>query len=205
MSVFALSCIPRCARADPPTVTGDLVCGVQHAIRWQDPAWTERECEAQAQAFVTSGERWGFKPVLLFAMAIVESDMRPKAMREDRGAFDVGEMAVRCKLGRDVRCTNKPVKGMTPARLMDPTVNIDVGAQILATLHGGSLVGYNGGPNAREHGYPAKVGAIMSALGGVEIRVKGHRMRELVKRIVSAVKTPRMEKLTGQIAKAVKP
>jgi len=85
---------------------------------------------------------------------------------------------------------------------MDPTVNIDVGAQILATLHGGSLVGYNGGPNAREHGYPAKVGAIMSALGGVEIRVKGHRMRELREANRSRrSKTPRMEKLTGQIAK----
>ena len=101
--------------------------------------------------------------------------------------FRSGLIAIRCKLGTDGRCTNKPVRGMTPAQLMRPAINVDMGARILATLHHGSLAGYNGGPNAREHGYPEKVAAIMAALGGVEVRVSGKRMRKLVRQIVAAV------------------
>ena len=65
------------------------------------------------------------------------------------------------------------------------------GAEILATLHGGDLASYNGGPHAREHGYPEKIRAILSALVGIEVRVKGHRMRELVRRIVRASGPPK--------------
>jgi hypothetical protein len=196
------------AQAEP--VKPSLVCQVQHAIRWRDPAWTEQQCQARAREFMASGQRWGFAPVQLLAMAIDESDLRPEAMREDRGALDVGLMAVRCHLRRTIipmatsdgkqpndarnipknipspTCTNKPVRGLTPAQLMRPSVNIDMGARILATLHRGSLAGYNGGPNAREHGYPEKVAAIMAALGGVEVRVSGKRMRKLVRQIVIA-------------------
>ena len=181
---------PLVAReAAPPPVTAALVCAVQHAICWQEDEWTEPQCQARARDFDASGKRWGFAPTQLFAMAINESDLRTKAIRQDRGALDIGLMAVRCKVGPGGRCVNKPVKGLTPAHLMRPALNIDKGAEILATLHGGSLSGYNGGPNAREHGYPEKVAAIMSALGGVEVRVKGKRMRELVKRIARAARS----------------
>ena len=172
----------------PVQVTPALVCAVQHAIRWKDEPWSERVCEAQSESFSTSGERWGFDPLQLFAMAIIESDLRLMVVREDRGALDIGEMAVRCKLGTDGRCTNKPVNGLTPGEVMRPWRNIEKGAEILATLHAGSLVGYNGGPNAREHGYPAKVAATMAALGGVEVRVKGARRRKLVAQITGAVR-----------------
>ena len=112
-------------------------------------------------------------------------------------AVDVGEMAIRCVLSPDVsrdKCRNKPVRGMSIPQLFDPSVNIDMGARILATLHHGDLAGYNSGHKAAERDpvgarYPAKVAAIMAALGGVEVRVKGARMRKLV----------------GQIAKALRP
>ena len=174
--------------AEPTQVTTALVCAVQHVIRWKDEPWTDRECEVQAQAFTASGQRWGFNPLQLLAMDIIESDMRPNVQREDRGALDVGEMAVRCKLGPDGKCTNRPVKGLTPAQLMDPATNIDMGARILRELHGGSTLGYNGGPNAREHGYSEKVAAIMAALGGVKVLVKGATMRKRVEQIARGVK-----------------
>ena len=123
-------------------------------------------------------------------MSINESDLRTKAMRPDRGALDLGLMAVRCKLGANHRCTNKPVKGMTPAQVLRPAVNIEKGAEILATLHGGDLASYNGGPHARQHGYSEKIRAILSALVGVEVKVKGKRMRELVRRIVRVANPP---------------
>jgi len=187
--------VPRCASgAEPVVVTPALVCSAQHAIRWQDPAWTEQQCEARAREFATSGQRWGSAPVQLLAMSIVESDLRAHALRDngngDRPAVDVGLMAVRCLLSPDVsrdKCRNRPVRGMSIPQLIRPATNIDMGARILATLHHGSLAGYNGGPNAREHGYPEKVGAIMAALGGVEVRVSGKRMRKLVRQIVAAV------------------
>jgi hypothetical protein len=178
----ALDSAPR-----PALVTPSLVCAVQHAIRWRDPAWTEQQCQARAREFTASGQRWGFAPAQLLAMAIDESDLRTTATRNDRGGLDCGLIAIRCKLGTDGRCTNKPVRGMTIPQLMRPATNIDMGARILATLHHGNLAAYNGGPNAREHGYPEKVGAIMAALGGVEVRVSGKRMRKLVRQIVAAV------------------
>jgi hypothetical protein len=209
--LLALGCPALGAsHAQPVQVTPSLVCAAQHAIRWQDPAWTEQQCEARAREFTASGQRWGFAPVQLLAMSIVESDMRPTAARLDRGAVDVGLMAVRCHFKRiipmatsdgkqpnDARnipknipsptCTNKPVRGLTVTQLQRPAANIDMGARILATLHRGNLAKYNGGPNAREHGYPEKVGAIMAALSGVEVRVSGKRMRKLVRQIVAAM------------------
>ena len=188
MPVFALALLVAVS-AHPTEFTPALVCGVQHAIRWREEPWAETQCQARARNFAASGKRWGFEPSLLFAIAINESDLRAKVARPDRGALDLGLMAVRCRVGRGGRCTNKPVKGMTPAQVMRPATNIEKGAEILATLHGGDLSGYNGGPNAREHGYPRKVGAILSALGGVEVKVKGSRLRKLVRQIVAAVTT----------------
>jgi len=199
LSLFALFFVcavtPKCASAAEPTLlTPAKVCSVQHAIRWKAAPWTDQQCEARAREFSASGVRWGFDPSQLLAMAIVESDLRTHALRDngngDRPAVDVGLMAVRCLLSPDVsrdKCRNRPVRGMDIPQLMLPATNIDMGARILSTLHHGSLAGYNGGPSPREHGYPEKVWAIMAALGGVEVRVKGKRMRKLVHQIVSAV------------------
>ena len=182
--------------AQPVAVTPALVCSVQHAIRYKDAAWTDQQCAARSREFTASGKRWGFEPAQLLAMSIAESDLRANALRDngngDRPAVDVGLMAVRCLLSPDVvrdKCRNRPVRGMSIPQLMRPATNIYKGAEILATLHHGSLASYNGGPNAREHGYPEKVAAIMAALGGVELKVSGKRMRELVKRIARAQRT----------------
>jgi soluble lytic murein transglycosylase-like protein len=195
MNTFALLLALGASHVQPAEpVTPSLVCTVQHAILWRDPAWTEQQCEARAREFTASGQRWGFAPAQLLAMSIVESDLRADALHDngngDRPAVDVGLMAVRCLLSPDVshdKCRNRPVRGMSIPQLMRPAVNIDMGARILATLHHGSLAGYNGGPNAKEHGYPEKVGAIMAALGGLEVRVSGKRTRKLVRQIVAAV------------------
>ncbi len=61
--------------------------------------------------------------------------------------------------------------------------NIAVGTAILATKR--NLQSYNGG--TREHGYAARIGAIMAALQGVQVKVKGRRMRNLVLKIAEAV------------------
>ena len=173
-----------------PDVTAGLICSAQHVVRWREAAWTATECQARARDFADAGQRWGFAPRLLLAMSINESDLRTKVARPDRGALDLGLMAVRCKLGSDGRCTNKPVKGMTPAQVMRPATNISKGAEILATLHGGNLASYNSGHKG-DLRYPTKVSAILSALGGVEVRVRGVRLRTLVRRIVAAVQKER--------------
>jgi len=168
-----------------PDVTAELLCSVQNSIRWREAAWTTVECQARARDFADAG-RWGFPPAQLLAIAINESDLRVKVVRPDRGALDLGLMAVRCRLGTDGRCTNKPVRGMMPAQVMRPATNIEKGAEILATLHGGNLASYNSGHKG-DLRYPTKVSAILSALGGVEVRVCGVRFRMLVRKIVAAV------------------
>jgi len=207
--LFAVCAVqPRCCEAAPahageafsapvgaiapsaPAVTAGLICSAQHSVRWREAAWTVAECQARARDFADAGQRWGFAPRLLLAMSINESDLRTKVARPDRGALDLGLMAVRCKLGSDGRCTNKPVKGMTPAQVMRPATNIEKGAEILATLHGGNLASYNSGHKG-DLRYPTKVSAILSALGGVEVRVRGVRLRTLVRRIVAAVQKER--------------
>lgn len=171
-------------------VTPALLVAVQGAIRWREAAWTAEECRARARDFTDAGKHWGFAPAQLLAIAIDESDLRTKVARPDRGALDLGLMAVRCRVGADGRCSNKPVRGMTPAQVMRPGTNIEMGARILATLHGGDLASYNTG-RAGGTRYPQKVGAILAALGGVEVRVKGQRLRTLVRRIVAAVQKER--------------
>ena len=168
-----------------PAVTAELLCSVQNSIRWREAAWTTVECQARARDFADAGRR-GFPPAQLLAIAINESDLRVKVVRPDRGALDLGLMAVRCRLGTDGRCTNKPVRGMMPAQVMRPATNIEKGAEILATLHGGNLASYNSGHPGGAR-YPTKVAAIISALGGVEVRVCGVRFRMLVRKIVAAV------------------
>ncbi|HJX54768.1 MAG TPA: transglycosylase SLT domain-containing protein [Polyangia bacterium] len=190
--LLALGCPAQGAfYAQPVQVTPALVCAAQHAIRWRDAAWTVPQCDARTWDFKAAGLRWGVDPAQLLAMAIAESDLRVEAIRDngngDRPAVDVGLMAVRCILSPDVshdKCRNKPVRGLDIPHLMRPSTNIDMGARILATLHRGSLRSYNGG--TREHGYAGKISAIMSALGGVEMRVEGKRLRELVKRLARA-------------------
>ena len=172
--------------SDAVLVSTEVVCAVQHAVRWREAEWTKMECRDRARDFADAGRRWGFSPTQLVAMSLAESDFRVGAQRVDGGALDEGLMGVRCVVGRRGRCTNWPVRGLTPRQLLEPRRNIMAGAQILAELHHGDEAGYNGDHSGTDR-YPRKVAAIAASLGGVEVRVRGRRLRELVRKVVAAV------------------
>jgi hypothetical protein len=180
--VFLCAIQPRCARADTPAVTADLLCAVKSAIKLhRQPVWTPERCEEVEAALNATPD-----PRQMAAICTNESDLNERALVEVRpGVYDVGLCGVRCVLGQDKRCTNGPARGYTLAQLMAPVTSIHV-ADLVLNSHGGSLRKYNGG--TREHGYEARIGAIMSALGGVEVRVKGHRMEKLVRQIAKATR-----------------
>ena len=169
-----------------PDVTAGLICSAQHVVRWREAAWTAAECQARARDFADAGQRWGFAPGQLLAMSIAESDMRVRAQRVVGNALDEGLMGVRCVMGLHFHCTNFPVRGLTAKQLLEPRRNIEAGTRILAELHHGSLSGYNGDKTGGDR-YPKKIAAILAALGGVEVKVKGARLRTLVRKIVAAV------------------
>ena len=125
------------------------------------------------------------------AIEINESDLNETAIHwRSTGGADVGLMGVFClveKGAKDDACQNRPGGMSVSLRdLFDPVVNIHVASAVLAG-HKGNLRRFNGG--TREHGYEARIHAIESALDGV----------------VAKTETPRMKKLVGQIAKAVRP
>ena len=189
-AVLLLSCLNCPASAQPSRVEARQVCAVKAAIRFGQRAWTPRECERIADAFNETEN-----PVQSMAIAINESDLRERAINvQPKGVFDVGLMAVRCvtrTFAEDTQdiCLNGAARGLTVAKLLDPVVNIRTAAAVLAS-HGGSLRRYNGG--TREHGYGARIGALVAAMGGVEVKVKGKRLRKLVRQIVEAMgKEPR--------------
>ena len=153
-------------------------------------------------------------PRLLAAVVSNESDWRERAMQEVRpGVYDVGLAGVRCVLpgagagatgaspafpptthtstprGRATSgaCTNGPARGLTIRQLMDPATNVRVAALVLAEKNG-DLGSYNGATTQRKRErYAGKVAALVSALGGVEVSVRGRRLRELVRKIAAAV------------------
>ena len=197
------------APGKPPTVSPSLVCSVQHAIRWRDSAWTPAQCERVAGALNSTRD-----PVEMAAICVNESDMRPGVAVESRpGVFDVGFCGVRCVTARDTRasslalgqrvlrgqlkpnqptgrCLNGPARGYSLEQLRDPVVNVAVAAQIAEAKR--AAYGkdwhrhYNGG--TREHGYTGRIAALVAALGGVQVKVQGKRMRELTAKVVAAVR-----------------
>jgi hypothetical protein len=175
-------------------VNSEIICKVKHSIRWKDNPWTEEQCEARAIEFGEAADQWNLDPAVLLAMGINESDLRSICHKSGRG-IDCGILGVRCVQGSDGKCKNKPVRGFTPATLLRPSINIHKGAEILATLHGGNLASYNGGPRAKDDTYPTKISALLSALGGVDVFAKHRKLR----------KETRMEKLTRTISQAVQP
>ena len=92
-------------------------------------------------------------------------------------------MGIRCITSDRCKCLNGHARGFTVARLQEPTTNIAVGTAILVAKK--SLQRYNGGTH--DHGYATRIGAIMAALQGVKVRVKGKRTRNLVTKIAEAV------------------
>lgn len=78
--------------------------------------------------FIAAGQRYGINPLLLRAIARQESSMRPEAVgRNTNGTRDLGVMQINTSwLPRLARA------GITERHLMDPCVNIHVGAWVLA-------------------------------------------------------------------------
>lgn len=200
---------PRLAAGGAATVSTEVVCAVQHAVRWRVPAWTPRECTRVAAALDASPN-----PRLLAAVCLNESDWRPKVIAEVRaGVYDVGLCGVRCVLpgagagesgsssaspattqthtprgwATSGVCTNGPARGLIVRHLQDPVVNVRVAAEVLGGK-GGDLGSYNGATTRKKRvRYAGKVAALVSALGGVEVPVKDGRLRGLVRKIVAAV------------------
>jgi soluble lytic murein transglycosylase-like protein len=118
---------------------------------------------AQAFCFAQAAQRYGVNEALLRAIAKVESNNQPQAVNTNRdGSMDVGLMQINSR--------HFPVLArhhITPSALMEPCVNVQVGAWVLAQaiqVHGPTwrAVGaYNaGGAPGREalrEKYVAKV------------------------------------------------
>lgn len=188
---------------EPARVDAGQLCRVQNTIRWRERVWTAGECQRIAAALNAT-----MAPIQTLAMAINESDLRERAINVSRpGVYDLGLMQVRCvtlgavaeeigslsanteatttpTIPRD-RCTNGAARGLYAHQLLDPVINIRTADAVLAS-HGGSLLGYSG--STKERGYGARVSAIVAALGGIEVKVRGARLRKLVRQIVEAMK-----------------
>jgi hypothetical protein len=197
IAVVVLTLPSPAAAADDIAVTPALVATVQNAIRWRVPAWERDVVDEVASAVNETRE-----PATLLAMAVLESDMRPRALAKRRrpsdGAtvVDVGLCGVACVLGPDGRCTNEPVRGLTTAKLQDPILNVLAAAQVLehkrAVLGRRALGGYNGDRDGSNR-YGESVRAIVAAFGGVVdvAKVKKRRIRELARLIATAVQRAR--------------
>ena len=197
------------ATSGAASVSPEVVCAVQHAVRWREPAWTPRECARVAAALDATPT-----PRLLAAVVSNESDWREEAILKVRpGVYDVGLAGVRCVLpgagaeatgassasstttriqsprGRATSgaCTNGPARGLTIRQLQDPATNVRVAAEVLAEK-GGDLGSYNGATTRKKRDrYASKIAALVSAFGGVEVPVRGRRLREMVRKVVAAV------------------
>jgi len=185
LSLLCASYVP----SDPPRLSS-LVCDIQRVIRFREAAWTQETCDRVAVALAETAD-----PLLSLAIAINESDLRPTVLANTRpNVFDVGLMGVRCVRGPGGRCTNGLVKGLSLAQLQDPEMNIFVANQILLEKrqsHGPAFLrGYNVGV-ANGQGYAGKISALMSALAGTQIKVKGKRMRKLTAQILTVTQPSR--------------
>lgn len=198
----------------------ETICQIQHAIRWKEPAWSHEFCERVEQGIRLAALKYDIDGRQLAAMALNESDFRPRAERAHRegrpgapgpdnptttggetaeatGAssaerprvVDVGLMGVTCVIGKHGLCTNKFVRGLTPEKLKDPVLNLEIGAKILTLMHGGNLRSYNGGVTKK--GYPRRIETLTMAVSGdweaAGRLARGRRIRKMVRQINAAV------------------
>lgn len=190
----------------PSVFTPELVCGIQHAIRFQEKAWEPWMCLRVHTAFTKAAAATKQDVRTLFAIAINESDLQPHVERYTRNekvikflpggkmltqtqetwegsTIDGGLMGIRCKVGTNGLCSNGTLKGWKWPQALAIENNVLLGAKILATKK--SLQHYNGG--TRDHGYQARIDAILLAMAGTEPKVSGKRMKKLVSQILNGV------------------
>lgn len=84
---------------------------------------------AAAYCFEESGREFGIDPLLLHAIAKVESSMRPRAVNHNRnGTYDIGLMQI-----NSIHLPGLAREGYTRERLLnEPCASVRVGARILA-------------------------------------------------------------------------
>jgi hypothetical protein len=182
-------------------ITSELVCTVQHAIRWRAAAWQPWMCVRVSDAVNAAAKATDLRSDTLLAIAINESDLRPWAAHWHRawtflpgdqyyanavgpGAVgDLGLMGTRCKLGPDMLCSNGLLKGWKYPAAMQIENNIMLGARILASA---GKRGYNAGV-----GYWDRIDVIRAALGGEVRKTKSVRVRELIRQITEALRAER--------------
>jgi hypothetical protein len=126
---------------DPGTPREDClattICSVQNKVRWGTPAWTPEFCGRIARGVLASSKRNDISPSLLLAVMVNESDMDAQAARVTTRngkvyAKDSGLMGIRCLVDGRGKCTNGHVRGLSWKMVMDPIVNIELGARELA-------------------------------------------------------------------------
>jgi len=112
------------------------------------------------------GSKYGIDPRLLFAIAKTESSLNPKAKNRNKdGSYDIGLMQINSRWFPKLR-----QYGIEERHLLQPCVNIEVGAWILAQnmqRHGVSweAVGaYNSSIPSRRRRYAEKVYGNLSVL-----------------------------------------
>ncbi|WP_315862500.1 lytic transglycosylase domain-containing protein [Ralstonia mojiangensis] len=127
--------------------------------------------ELPLQCFVAAGQRYRIDPMLLYAIAEVESNLVPSAINRNRnGSIDYGVMQI-----NSLHLSKLKSVGIDERRLLDePCVAVHVGASILAELisrHGytwAAVGAYNAGSSATRgaarHAYATKVWASYAAM-----------------------------------------
>ena len=184
-AVFWALLLAGVARADTADVTPSLVCSVQHAIRWRQPAWPDWMCLRVSDAVNNAAKKTGQRPRTILAIAINESDLRPGAEHwygqvKPGSSGDLGLMGIRCILGRDMLCSNGALRGWKYPAAMALENNVLLGARILANKR--TLNDYNGG-----EGYADRIRAISAALVGVRVQASSKRVRKLIEQILVAI------------------
>jgi hypothetical protein len=184
----AVCCLHECGPLEAAELPlGELARRAQLVIKFRSPAWTEAESQAVAQGLELASD-----PIELLAICTLESDLRlhVAAYTGDRRKVDVGLCGIRCALGAGGRCTNWPVVGLTPRRLMEPVRNLRAAVQLLErkrqVARHSYLGAYNGSDSPASR-YPAKVAAVADAYRGHESKQRSRRVRRLVRLIAQAV------------------
>lgn len=94
-----------------------LVCG---AVAWGNP---------YAHTFAEAGRYFGIDPTLLMRIATIESSMNPRAININKnGTRDIGLMQI-----NTIHLKRLSKIGVTQQALMDPEVNVYVGALLLSS------------------------------------------------------------------------
>lgn len=171
-------CVHSCGPARAGEL-GELACLAQDAIRLRARPWSLQECRQVGEALEQVA-----RPLELLAICTLESDLRIQVKAEHAGGeVDVGICGVRCARGKHGRCSNWPVRGLTPRTLMHPERNIRAAERLLERKRERAgaryLLAYNGA--SRPNRYPERVRCLEAVFRGDTCKPRGRRMRRLVR------------------------